>query len=246
MSKICKSCGKYYDGDFCDKCGYGNKNLKVKAADKYKKRKKPVRFMTEEEKQEYYKQRGIQRPKKSPGQRKKSNKNKNVLIFLILIATAVIVAGLVSSGVISFADKEDVIVDYFDAINEKDFDKYIGCLPAEAKKAHKQDREDMNWTKKQYMEKIAERFEENVGKDLNVTVKLGRSKKIENYNTDNYKALYGSAPSVSEVYKISATLTIKGSDGKMEVHSDIYMGKISGRWKVLEFQQIPGTIPAES
>ena len=50
MSKLCKSCGNYYEGDHCDKCGYGDPNLKTHAADKYKKPTKPKRFRTEEEK----------------------------------------------------------------------------------------------------------------------------------------------------------------------------------------------------
>lgn len=50
MSKLCKSCGNYYEGDHCDKCGYGDPNLKTHAADKYKKPTKPERFRTEEEK----------------------------------------------------------------------------------------------------------------------------------------------------------------------------------------------------
>ena len=37
MSKLCKSCGNYYEGDHCDKCGYGDPNLKTHAADKSKK-----------------------------------------------------------------------------------------------------------------------------------------------------------------------------------------------------------------
>ena len=44
MSKLCKSCGNYYEGDHCDKCGYGDPNLKTHAADKYKKPTKPERF----------------------------------------------------------------------------------------------------------------------------------------------------------------------------------------------------------
>lgn len=46
MSKLCKSCGNYYEGDHCDKCGYGDPNLKTHAADKYKKPTKPERFRT--------------------------------------------------------------------------------------------------------------------------------------------------------------------------------------------------------
>lgn len=51
MAKVCKSCGNFYKGDFCDKCGYGKEGTKSKVLEKYKKAtpKKPVRFMTEEE-----------------------------------------------------------------------------------------------------------------------------------------------------------------------------------------------------
>ena len=54
MSRICKSCGKYFDGDYCNHCGYGKKDIKTKAAEKYKKNTTPVRFMTDEEKKKYY------------------------------------------------------------------------------------------------------------------------------------------------------------------------------------------------
>ena len=52
MAKICKSCGSYYKGSYCEKCGYGKPDTKSKSLEKFKKAtpKKPVRFMTEEEK----------------------------------------------------------------------------------------------------------------------------------------------------------------------------------------------------
>ena len=54
MSKICKSCGKEYKGEFCEHCGYGDPDLEIKAVKKYQ-TNKPVRFMTAEEKEEHYK-----------------------------------------------------------------------------------------------------------------------------------------------------------------------------------------------
>ena len=40
--------------DYCDKCGYGKTDVKIKSVEKYKKFNKPERFMSDEEKQEYY------------------------------------------------------------------------------------------------------------------------------------------------------------------------------------------------
>lgn len=52
MSKICRSCGSYYEGSYCTKCGYG-KEVKSKSLAKYKKATKPERFMTDEEKRNF-------------------------------------------------------------------------------------------------------------------------------------------------------------------------------------------------
>ena len=73
MSKICKSCGEYYDGEYCTKCGYGNKSIKVKSVDKYKKRSSKGRVNNS----------SIYDEKKNHAAVKK-NTNKNILIFTII------------------------------------------------------------------------------------------------------------------------------------------------------------------
>ena len=52
MGKTCKSCGHYYSGEYCDKCGYGKPAKVAESVKKYRKaaRKKPLRMQTEEDK----------------------------------------------------------------------------------------------------------------------------------------------------------------------------------------------------
>lgn len=244
MAKVCKSCGKYYKGDFCENCGYGNKDLKVKAIEKYKKFNKPERFMNDEEKKEYYdRQRQLRVEKKD---RIKGKSNKNLLIFVAIIALAVIISGLVSSGVIYKSEKSDVINNYFDAINERDFDKYIKCFPSEMKEDYKNDRKKLNYSKSEYMDEFAKAFEEDFGKGFNITIKLGKEKQLEEYSMDGYKEAYGTVPNISEAYIVSVTVNISGPEKTEEAHMECYVGKVKGRWKLFNIEQVAGTITEES
>ncbi len=241
MSKVCKSCGNYYEGDYCNHCGYGNKDIKTKAAEKYKKTTKPVRFMTEEEKTQYYDR---QREKLSEKAAKAKNpkSNKNLLIFIAVAAVAIIVAGLISSGVISFGDKNDVIEDYFEAINQRDFDDYLKCFPSEIKTELKKDREEANCSKEEYMDKLISVYSDDCGENISVSVAFGKTSKLENYSIDSYKEAYGSAPNISEAYVISLTETFKGTKGTKDEQCYCYVGKVKGKWKIFNFEYITGTI----
>ncbi|MDE6148921.1 MAG: anaerobic ribonucleoside-triphosphate reductase [Ruminococcus sp.] len=244
MSNVCKSCGKYYEGDYCTHCGYGNKDIKTKAAEKYKKTTKPVRFMNDEEKKEYYDR---QREKLSEKEAKAKNpkSNRNLLIFIAVAAVAVIAAGLISSGVISFGDKTDVIEDYFEAITERDFDKYVNCFPSEMKKDYENDRNELNCSKDEYMEQFVSVFEDDYGDSFSVSVKCGKATKLENYSMEQYEETYGSVPKISEAYVVAVTVTLSGSEKTNDEQFNCYVGKVRGKWKLFNLEYTAGTITSE-
>ena len=125
MSKLCKSCGNYYEGDHCDKCGYGDPNLKTHAADKYKKPTKPERFRTEEEKELYAE---WEKEKKEDTEIKRHydpNAGKKTLAIVAVVVIGVIVAVLYKSGVIFSSTKTEVIEKYFKSIQTSDFDSFV-------------------------------------------------------------------------------------------------------------------------
>lgn len=243
MSKICKSCGNYYEGDYCTKCGYGNKNLKVKAAEKYKKATKPERFMTDQEKKEYYALQQKKNQEKTAKSKEKSHKN--LLIFVSIVAIAVIIIGLISSGVFSKEEKTDVIYDYFNAINERDFNAFIDCFPSEIKKDYKNDRETLDYSKTEYMDKFAEEFENEYGSGFSINVTCGKEKLLENYSMTDYEAQYGSVPNISEVYIVSVIVEITGPEKTEESHMECYVGSVNGSWKLFNISEVAGTITEE-
>ena len=245
MTKICKSCGKYYDGEFCPHCGYGNKDLKTKAADKYKKRPKPVRFMDEAEKQEYYERLKQEREQKGADKKPAKKSNKGLLVVVALVAVGIIVAGLIKSGVISWGEKTDVIYKYFDAISERDFNDYIDCFPAEMKEDYQNDREELGCSKEEYMEKFVEVFKDEYGKGFTVSAKCGKEKKLEDYSMDKYKAAYGTVPSISEAYEVLAKVTLSGSKKTNEEQFICYVGKVGGSWKLFNLEYSAGTLTPE-
>ena len=57
-----------------------------------------------------------------------------------------------------------------------------------------------------------------------------------------YKEAYGSVPNISEAYIVAATVTTKGSKQTVEVHMEFFAGKVMGRWKLFNIEEVPGTI----
>lgn len=231
MSKICKSCGEYYDGEYCTKCGYGNKSIKVKSVDKYKKRSSKGRVNNS----------SIYDEKKNHAAVKK-NTNKNILIFVIIVALGVIVAGLISSGVFSREKKSEVVKNYFEAINQRDFDKYLKCFPSEMQEDYEADLKETKLSKEEYMYKFMSDFESAYGKGCSINATCGKEKKLDNYSMEEYKKTYGQVPKISEAYVISVDVKINGTKKSDETHMECYVGKVGMKWKLFNIEQVSQSV----
>ena len=168
MSKICKSCGSYYDGDYCTKCGYGKK-IKSKALEKYKKTTKPVRFMTEQEKKEFY-DRQRQKYKQAQAKRIDPHARRNTLIIIAVVAVIVIGAVLIQNGLLFSREKTDVINQYFTSISQRDFDNFVKCFPSEMKDEYEDERAMLGYEKEEYMQVFLEEFTEEYGEGFTISV----------------------------------------------------------------------------
>lgn len=241
MSKICKSCGKEYKGEFCEHCGYGDPNLEIKAAKKYQ-TNKPVRFMTAEEKEEHYKKlKEAQRDKN--GKKKRDPKMVRLLIVLAIAAVLIVVGTLFGTGVIGFSEKSSDVVDkYLTAINERDFDKYSSCFPKEMQKDYESDLKLSEMGDKKYMETFAADFAESYGDDFTIGWKIQRADVLTEYSLDGYKEAYGTVPDISEANLVVTDVTFKGSKGEETFRMNFYVGKVGRHWKLFNLQYEPGII----
>ena len=244
MAKECKSCGNYYEGDYCDKCGYGKKPTSSKAAKKYKKATKPERFQTPEEKALYQKwaQEGKKPPKRDP------NAGIKTLIIVAIVVIGGIFGVLYSTGAIFSSSKTEVITNYFNSITEGDFDKFVKCYPSQIKNDYEDDRSSAGLSKSDYMQKLYGDFKETYGDDYKIDVEFGRETKLdaEDYDMTEYKEQYGSAPTISEAYEIVVNVTFKGSVSTEDAKLYINVAKTSGSWKIFNITEDNGILEASS
>ena len=247
MSKLCKSCGNYYDGDYCDKCGYGNPNLKTKAADKYKKPTTPERFRTEEQKEQYAKWAEEEREKKGDAERAKPKNSKAAVQMLIVVAVVVvgvIVGVLIKTGAIFSSSQKDVVSDYFTAVQQGDFDKFVKCFPDEMKNDYIKERKELGYSEEDYMNALYGSFKESYGDDYTIDLDFGKSTKLEkgDYDMSEYKNKFGTVPSISEAYEMVVNVNFKGSKDSETAKLYMYVGKCSGKWKIFNITQDNGII----
>lgn len=246
IMKICKSCGKEYKGEYCEHCGYGNPDIKTKAAEKYKKIQKPLRHMTEEEKEEF-----LKAQKKNPKKIKNTAPKKTVKIIVgivcILVIAALVLFVLYKRGYIfNSEEKEDVAAKYFQSISDRNFEDFLSCVPPALKNAYEQSAEELKLDSDKALDTLYSDYNETYGNDFKINLKLGKAKAVENDVIEDYekeyKELYDEKISVSEAYVISATAAIKGSVSSKDVYYEIYTAKISGRWYVVNVSEITPTV----
>lgn len=247
MSKICRSCGKEYKKEYCEHCGYGDPNLKTTAADKYK-TATPVRFMTPEQKKEYYdslKKKEEER-RKNGGKKQRDPKQIRLLIIVAAAVALLIFGTLFSSGVFGTGEKNtDVVEQYFAAVNERDFDKYVSCFTADMKKDYEQDLADTSFTKSEYMDAFCEDFVTEYGSDFLLEYEIINAKPLTEYSMDEYKSYYGTVPDISEAYTIIADVTYRGSKGSDTFRYNCYVGKVGRHYKLFNIEYDPGIVTAD-
>lgn len=233
-TKICKSCGSYYSGDYCEKCGWGNPDIKSRTAEKYHKSTVPKKFRNAEQ-QAIAKQWDDERKS-----RHDPNAKIKLLITAIVVALGLVIYALYSQGLIFSNTKESVIKDYFESVQNGDFDKFVDCFPKEIKQEYQQDRVNGNYSKEECMNEILFKdFRDTYGDDYTIKVKFGKQKKLSasDYDMTEYKKSYGTVPKISEVYEILTTVTLKGSKASDEVHLYISVGKSGGKWRIFNLSQ---------
>ncbi|MCC8192076.1 MAG: hypothetical protein LIO41_03435 [Ruminococcus sp.] len=244
MTKVCKSCGKEYTGDYCEHCGYGNPDLKIKSAEKYKQTQKPLKVMTDEERTEYSKEQKEKRAgKKLP---KKATKILSCIVGVLIVAAIVLFVLYRQGYIFNSVQKEDVAEKYFDSINSRSFSDFLSCVPPAVKEVYEDEAEELGLDDSNALDTLYSDMIEMYGDDFEIDTTLGKAKTvdddaIEDYE-DEYKEYYDKSISVSQAYVISATATISGSLASDEVYYEIYTAKIGGKWYVVNVSQITPTV----
>ena len=240
MPKICKSCGKEYTGEYCEHCGYGNPDLKIKATKKYE-TKIPERFLPPEEQERLAKERLAQgkRPKTKTVKQKRNQKI--LLIVLVIAVLGIIFFVLFNQGVFSQNNPQELVNQYFTSISEMDYDKYNACFSSDLAKENNKGIKSQGLDKDTAMETLYSDYINVFGKGFKSTVKIDETLDMDKGDVIeqemDYQEQYGKSVSLEEGKVVKTTVKFGGSKSSEDVKFEVYVARIGAKWCILNVKE---------
>ncbi len=166
------------------------------------------------------------------------------LLVIVAVAVALVILGtLFGSGALGINEKNtDIIEKYFNAINERDFDRYAACFPKEIKESIEQDLKETGYSEEKYMEAYCADFAAEYGDDFKINYSLLRTEEMKDYDMSGYKAEYGSVPEIKEAYNVVTEVKFEGSKGSDTFRMNCYVARVGRHWKMFGLVYDAGTI----
>lgn len=241
MPKVCKSCGKEYTGEYCEHCGYGNPNIKIKAAKKYE-TKIPERFLPLEEQERIAKERLAQGKKPKTKTYRQKRNQKILLILLIIAAAGIILYVLYSQGMFSRNNPEELVNQYFTSISAMDYDKYNDCFSKDLADSNDKAIKSQKLDKDKAMETLYSDYINVFGKNFKTNIKIDETAKMNKGDIIeqevNYQKQFGKSISIDEGKIIKTTVKFEGSKSAENVKFNVFIAKLGAKWCILNVEEI--------
>ncbi len=223
MAKYCKSCGREYKEDFCEHCGYGKEQKKSKQFDKYKSNRR-----IKEEK--------IKKNAKG-GKKPVSGGRIAVLVLLAVAVATIVIFGLINAGVIKLSEKTDPIVDYFEAIAENDYEKYVSSMPEAIEETYEEYIGKFSLSKDTFLKESYYDYYEILGDSFTAEVKCGDEIELGGADImdaeDAFKANFNKEVEFKKAYKIYTEVKFVGEKATETYFYDVYVAKIGFSWYIV-------------
>lgn len=249
MPKICKSCGREYTQEYCEHCGYGNPDIKIKAAEKYK-TKIPERFLPPEEQERLAKERLANGKKPKTKTDKQKNNQKIVLIALIILVAGIIFFALYSQGILFSNNPKQLVNQYFTSISEMDYDKYNNCFTDDLANANDKAIKAQDLDKKDALEVLYSDYINVFGKGFKTDIKI---EEISDMNKGeiiqeemNYQTQFKRIISIEEGKNIKTTVKFEGSKSTDEIEFNVYIAKLGSKWYILNVKEAENITQSDS
>lgn len=241
MPKICKSCGREYTEEYCEHCGYGNPNIKIKATKKYE-TKIPERFLPPEEQERLAKERLAQGKKPKTKTYKQKRNQKILLILLVILVVGIIFFVLYNQGMFSKINPDELVNQYFTSISEMDYDKYNACFSNDLADANDEGIKSQGLDKDEALEILYSDYINVFGKGFKTDIKIDETLSMDKGDIIeeeiNYQEQYGKSISIDEGKIIKTTVKFEGSKSTDEMKFDVYVAKIGAKWCILNVEEI--------
>lgn len=230
MIRYCKSCGSEYKGDYCENCGYGKPAERAKAFEKYRSNRRRSEENSEN------KENSEKQGSKKDG-RRMTGAQAGVVVGVAVVTVGVLLWSLWRDGIIGSGDKTQPITDYFEAIAENDYGKYIGSMPKAIAKTYDEYIDGHGLSEESFVRDSYSDYYDILGDSFTVDVRCGEEEKVSDAEIAdaeiNYERDFGEEVSIKEAYKIYVEVTYKGSRAQETYYYDVYVAKIGFHWYVI-------------
>ena len=167
-----------------------------------------------------------------------SGKSKMQTLLTALIIFVIIGVGYVlyNNGVFADEGYKKPIEAYFEAICERDFDAYVGCMPEKLAQDYVLERESLGYSEYDYLNVLYSDIFSAFGDDVEASVKYLSTERpeeaiIQQFASD-YKKAYGEEISTKHIYKVMVDASFAGSNGSETIKMDCYTIKLGGKWYI--------------
>ncbi len=243
MSKFCSSCGTQLSDDaaFCPTCGNKQALAPVSApvtptpASPYQ-----APFNQASPSPTTYAQPSPYAPYAPAAPAKKLTKNG--VIGIIAISALVIIIVVVAIAIISsiLGGYKTPINNMVQGVEKSDWNKYSSAFYGDELKDYESYFKVAGCSNgNEFMQKyIYKTFEAKYGENIKISVKYNKATKLTNdersKEADTLKSKYGHDVKIDEAYYVDCTFSIKGNSSGDSDDSRVTVGKIGGKWYVLE------------
>lgn len=234
MSRECKSCGRYFNGDKCDNCGWEPKSGTI--------------IMNEGSTEE--RAESLQSHSEDIVSERHSDPNagKNFLLTVAAAAVVLVVFALWKSGAIFSNTREEVVTQYFKAISEGDYDSFVKCFPKEIKADYEHDRVESGLDKKAYMQGLYGDMYSAYGSKFTIKAIITSEEKLDKseYDMTAYTEQYGTSPELDEVYEVVTDVEFSGELSSDKALLCLYVAHSGGRWRIFGMTEDMGLMNEEN
>lgn len=155
------------------------------------------------------------------------------MIGIAIVGVVVLVLLFVLFGSLFGGGYKKPIDNYIKGLEKADWKTFSKSLPKEQKETI----ED-NFDGEEFLEEMLESLEDEYGEKIKITYKITdksklSKKKIEDFE-EEYEDVYDEEIKISKAYKIKVKVTIKGKDDKETNKVSFVVGKIKGKWYMLD------------
>ncbi len=178
-------------------------------------------------------------PEKRPAPQATEKQKKRQQSFLLILLIAVI-AGVVfifyRNGIIGGGSGEKPVVQYLQAIADKDFDAYTSSMLPLMAEDYRSDRDERGLTPTEYMEQLYSDYYGEFGDDLSIDIDVTGSSRVDAEFVDmfkeSYEEIYGEAPKISRALEFDVAAFFSGSKSSALIELECYAVKSGKSWYI--------------